>query len=188
MSQVIKDNLETILGELRLALRRIDNGESECFRELLLEVPGVFVVGAGRSGLMVRAFAMRLRHLGLPVSVVGDILARPIQPGDLLVVASGSGETGSLVAIARKARELGASLALLTANPASTLADLSDCTVVFDAPTPKAPIAPGVESAQPMGSLFEQALFLFLESTIMDLMRQTGQDSSIMSQRHANLE
>lgn len=188
MSQVIKENLETILGELRLALRRIDNGECESFRELILEVPGVFVTGAGRSGLMVRAFAMRLRHLGLPVSIVGDVLSRPIQPGDLLVVASGSGETGSLVAIARKARELGASLALLTANPSSTLADLSDCTVVFDAPTPKAAVVSEVESAQPMGSLFEQALFLFLESMVMDLMRQTGQDSAAMFQRHANLE
>ncbi len=45
---------------------QIDN-----FIKALLSAKRVFVVGAGRSGLVVKAFAMRLMHLNIDVYVVG---------------------------------------------------------------------------------------------------------------------
>lgn len=184
----IRANFTSILEEVRAVLAQVDPERVDAFLGLIMEKPGVFAIGAGRSGLMIRAFAMRLGHLGLPVHLPGDILAPPIRPEHLLVVASGSGETGNLVTMARKAKDQCASIALITANPASTIGRMADCVVTLTAPSPKVERSPAVASAQPMGSLFEQSLLIFLEAVVMDLMRATKQDSAALFRRHANLE
>ncbi|MGZ4892148.1 MAG: SIS domain-containing protein, partial [Halobacteriota archaeon] len=53
----------------------------------------LFVMGAGRSGLVVKGFAMRLMHLGFNVYVVGETVTPAVETDDLLIVISGSGET-----------------------------------------------------------------------------------------------
>ena len=57
---------------------------------------------------------MRLMHMGKQVYVVGEIVTPSIQQGDLLLIVSGSGETESLVAMAKKAKRLGATIATVT--------------------------------------------------------------------------
>jgi Predicted sugar phosphate isomerase involved in capsule formation len=46
-------------------------------------------MGAGRSGLVAKAFAMRLMHLGMISYVVGETITPALQTGDLIVVLSG---------------------------------------------------------------------------------------------------
>jgi len=121
--------------------------------------------------------------------VVGEMVTPNFEPNDLLVVCSGSGETGSLVAIAGQAKRIGGKLALITIAPDSTIASLADVCVVIPAPSPKARAMDGlVASTQPMGALFEQAQGVFLDCTIVALMRRTGADAEAMFKRHANLE
>ena len=43
-------------------------------------------------------------------------------------------------------------------------------------------------SAQPLGSLFEQASQVFLDSIVLDLMTEINVDEETMQQNHANLE
>ncbi|MCT2342268.1 6-phospho-3-hexuloisomerase, partial [Staphylococcus aureus] len=43
-------------------------------------------------------------------------------------------------------------------------------------------------SAQPLGSLFEQASQLFLDSVVMGLMTEMNVTEQTMQQNHANLE
>lgn len=45
-------------------------------------------------------------HLGFKVSLVGEISSPHSQPGDLLIICSGSGETESLKSLAKKAVEV----------------------------------------------------------------------------------
>ena len=74
--------------------------------------------GAGRSLLMLKALAMRTIHIGLKVHVVGDVVTPALKNGDLLFLASASGETASLVNVATKAKQLGGTIvALLTISP-----------------------------------------------------------------------
>lgn len=178
----------SILHEVRAVLDQVSGEQALAFQKMVLEGPAIFLIGAGRSGLMVRAFAMRLGQLGLPAHLPGDALTPPIRAGHVLVVASGSGETGNLVSMAAKAKDYGASIALVTANASSTLARMADCVVTLTAPSPKTKEPVKVASAQPMGSLFEQSLLLFFEAMVMEMMRITGQDSATMFHRHANLE
>src|SRR5690606_4733111 len=51
----------------------------------------IYLSGFGRSGLVARAFAMRLMHLGLDAAVVGETATPAIRTGDLLIVLSSSG-------------------------------------------------------------------------------------------------
>src|SRR5205823_2201810 len=53
-------DLEGVLDELGNAMRAVDPGELRALQERLGAARRVFVAGAGRSGLVVRAFAMRL--------------------------------------------------------------------------------------------------------------------------------
>jgi len=66
------NDLETVLDELGETMRAVDPGGLRALEERLVAARRVFVAGAGRSGLVVRAFAMRLMHLGLHAHVVGS--------------------------------------------------------------------------------------------------------------------
>jgi 6-phospho-3-hexuloisomerase len=131
---------------------------------------------------------MRLAHLGRPVQVVGDVTTRGIGAGDALLVASGSGETRGILAMARSAVENGAEVGVITIFPDSSLARLAACVVVIPAPTPKSQRENLETSIQPMGSLFEQTLLVTLDVMAMMLMQKLGQTSELMFSLHANLE
>lgn len=187
-SNSLKPTLESILAELSAVFARLDDATVAGLAEAILSSDTVFVAGAGRSGMLLRCFAMRLMHLGKKVYMVGEVVTPAIRAGDLLFIASGSGETASLASMARKAKSIGAKLALVTANPASTIAGLADVTVHIPALTPKAEVSGIVESRQPMGNLFEQSMLLLLEAIVMELMARTGKTSEEMFRVHANLE
>ncbi len=188
MTEFLKDGFSGILGELAAVSAAIDATAAEKLLNSLLAAPAVFTAAAGRSGLLLRCAAMRLMHMGRTTYVVGEVVTPAIHGGDLLLILSGSGETGSLVAMAKKGKALGANLAVVTANPLSTLSGLADLTLHIPAPTPKAAVSDFVPSGQPMGSLFEESAFLLFEAIIMEMMRRSGKTSDLMFERHANLE
>lgn len=186
------ETTRAVLEELAGVLGQVDEAAVAALEQRILAAPRVFVAGAGRSGLVMRAFGMRLMHAGLVVHVVGDATTPSIAAGDLLVIGSGSGETGSLQGMARKARGLGAELALLTIVPQSTIGQLASPVVELRAPSPKAAEptggAPRPRSIQVMGSLFEQSLLLLLDTVALRIARARGQEPPQLFARHANLE
>jgi 6-phospho-3-hexuloisomerase len=178
----------TAVEEIRSVATRVSAEEMDRLAEAIRAARSVFVAGAGRSGLAMRGFAMRLMHLGITAHVVGDVTTPALQPGDLLVIGSGSGSTSSLVAVAAQAVKRGGATALLTIDPESPLARTAAVVVRVPAPSPKSAATDGVSSRQPMATLFEQALGVLLDSCIMLLMRLSGVSEQAMFQRHANLE
>lgn len=179
---------KAVLKEIRQTLERIDSGAVDEMVQFLAQASSVFVAGAGRSGLMIRSFAMRLAHLGRSVQVVGDVTTRGIGRGDVLLVASGSGETRGILAMTKSAVEQGAKVGVVTIFPESSLARLAACLVLIPAPTPKSDREDPATSIQPMGALFEQSLLLTLDVMVMMLMEKLGQTSEQMFKLHANLE
>ena len=144
----------------------------------------IFLAGAGRSGLMIQSFANRLSHLGYSVSLVGEISAPHTQPGDLLLIGSGSGETPSLVNQAKIAKANGVSIGLVTTNSDSALGKLADVAVIIPAQSKQSEAV----TLQPMGSLFEQTSLFFYDSLVLNLMEKTGETNQTMKMRHADLE
>jgi 6-phospho-3-hexuloisomerase len=86
----------------------------------------IFVEGKGRSGLALRMAAMRLMHLGLQDYVVGETITPSIRAGDLLITCSGSGETEGVVAIATKAKAIGAQVVAIPTQADSSLGKMAD--------------------------------------------------------------
>lgn len=177
-----------MIEELSRTMARVSADETAALAAGILRAKRIFLAGAGRSGLIARSFAMRLVHLGLQAFVVGDATTPAIEKDDLLLIASGSGETGSLVGQAKKAAAIGAAVGLVTIFPDSAIGKLASYTVVIPAPTPKSTQKQDAVSIQPMGSLFEQSLLLTLDGVVLLLMAETGVSAEAMFARHANLE
>lgn len=181
--------LEQILTEMTACVRQVSADGLTRAGELIESSPRVFVAGAGRSGLCMRALAVRLMHMGKTVYVVGETTTPSITGADLLVLGSGSGRTASLLIMADQARNLGVKILLFTTDADSPLAQLSDLQVIIPAPSLKsAEGLPSRVSVQPMGTLFEQSLLILCDSLVLGMMQRTGVNSAQMFERHANLE
>ena len=178
---------ELVLQELQRTAALVRDEEAEQLVNGILNAKKVFVAGAGRSGFMARCFVMRMMHMGLDPYIVGETVTPNLEEGDIFIIGSGSGETKSLVAMAEKARSIGATVAAVTIFPNSTIGDLADIVIEIPAQA-KSGVDTGNKSIQPMGSLFEQSLLLFYDSIILRFMEKKGMDSDKMYGRHANLE
>ncbi|MFC4321601.1 6-phospho-3-hexuloisomerase [Litchfieldia salsa] len=183
---LIADNLSKIIEELTSSIGKMNSEEAEVLVNEILMSNKVFVAGAGRSGLMVKAFAMRLMHLGKEVYVVGETVTPGMGEGDLLLIVSGSGETKSLVSMAEKAISIGGKIATVTLSPDSTIGKLAATTVKLSGV--RKDEGDHNQSIQPMGSLFEQTVLLFLDAVILTLMSKDELTSTEMYGKHANLE
>jgi 6-phospho-3-hexuloisomerase len=181
--------IEQILGELGDCVRQV-SAESLAHTGALIESSSrIFVAGTGRSGLCMRAFGMRLMHLGKTVYVVGETTTPGIAATDLLILGSGSGRTTSLCAMAEQARHLGAQVLLFTTDAESPLARLSDRQVVIPAPSFRImDELHDSRSVQPLGTLFEQSMLILCDSLILGLMQRTRVSAKQMFAHHANLE
>ncbi len=140
----------------------------------------IFVVGIGRSGLVARAFAMRLMHLGYSTFVFGETITPRIGKDDLLLAISGSGETGYVVAIARKAKELGAKVIAVTSSQNSTLAKLSDLAILL-----KSKFGKEIANIAPLGTVFELTSMVFFDSLIAEIMERKKLKEEDLAKRHS---
>ena len=112
------------------------------------------------------------------VHVTGDVTTPALRKGDLLLAASGSGETAGILRTVMKAKDLGAVTALITANPGSSIAREAELVIGL----------PAQKSSQPGASLFEQELLITLDAFIAELMRTKELPPETVYRRHANLE
>lgn len=181
--------LSSIIGELSEAAAHIDESQVLKLANACESASRVFVGGAGRSGFVGRGLANRLLHLGLTVSFIGEPTTPPIDAGDLLIVISGSGRTASLLASAKKAKGLGASVATVTVDPTAPIGTLADEAVVLPGTSRLAEPGDGdITSIQPVGSLFEQLSWLVCDALIVTLRDRSGQSNDDLLARHANME
>ncbi len=176
-----------ILSEIRDTLEYLQDKEIDEFLKRILSSKRIFVAAGGRSGILIRAFAMRLIHMGFTAYVVGETITPSIRADDLLVVMSGSGETQSSYLILDNAKRAGAYTYLITAHQTSRMWQVAQGKIRIPGPT-KLSLLDKERSEQFIGSLFEQASFIFLESIIQELRTKTKMDSEGIMKRHANLE
>ncbi len=190
---------------MRLMARRIlgiaeslSDEEVEQFVEEILKAGRIYVMGAGRSGLVAKAFAMRLMHLGFSSFVVGETITPAMTGNDLMVVFSGSGKTKTVADIAETAKEIGARLALITSNRDSRIGRIADIIVIIEHQRDEVK-DDGAEfeirqmmgehkSFAPLGTLFETAAMIFADAVISRLMEITQTDEKELKNRHANIE
>ncbi len=166
----------------------MDEHEADHLLESILSSEKIFVVAVGRVMLSLQAFVKRLNHLGLSAWDVGATNEPPIGPADLLVVASGSGESVVPLAIARIAKLHGARVAHIGSNPGSSMRKYSDVFVRVPAPT-RLSLPGEIPSRQIMTSLFEQCVLVLGDMVSLRIAELRGlADPKSLEGRHANLE
>ncbi len=188
MTEAQKNPFEIALDELGAVLGRVDAAAIDRACHMLADAPQIVVYGCGREALQLKGFAMRLFHLGLPVSVVGDMTTPALGPGDVFLASSGPGETATVLTLMRIAREAGATNLLLTAQAGGSAAALADFTLLIPAQTMADDQTSQTHSLLPMGSVFEGALFLLCEVMVLKLKEMIGVSPDAMRARHTNME
>ena len=177
-----------ILSEIGRVLAAVPLRTTDRFAAEILRARRIFVTGQGRSGLMGKAFAQRLMQMGLTVYAADEVTTPAIARGDLLVVCSGTGETPINLLRVRIARRVRATVVVITARPRSSLTELAHHCIRLGARVGPEASWHATRSIQPIRSLFEQALLIYLDAVVLSLMGRLGARSGRMRKRHANLE
>ncbi len=174
------------LAELSQLLTHLDPAQIKNAVAALVSSPRIFTMGAGRSGLALQMAAMRLMHLGLQVHVAGEVTAPAIAVGNLLIAASASGTSTSVVHAAEVAKKAGAQVLAVTASNENPLASLADHLILLQAANKKQ--FSERSSQQYAGSLFEQSVLLLFDAVFHGMWQAGGVPAQELMKRHANLE
>lgn len=169
-----------IAERVTAALDRLDPAAIASAVALLGRAPATFVYGAGRSGIIGRAFAMRLVQIGLTAYVIGESVTPIVRRGDVVFILSGRGESQSSIQTANIVRREGAELIVLTGRASSKLAHIATALLPLEFPD-------DLERPRfaPLGTLFESASLRLTDALIAELLHVRGETEESMRRRHA---
>jgi len=168
-----------LLDRIAAVMEKVDWSSFVDLARMLPRANRTFVTGAGRSGLVARSFGMRLMHAGLPAFIPGETITPATGENDLLVAISCTGQTGYTDYLARRARQFGAKVVVITADGDSPLAREADKVVVIPATA---------EDIVVRAAVFEHAASLCLDAVFNVLSERLKLDLHEFRKRHANLE
>lgn len=200
MARLLRAAANSIVKSVGEAINAIPGKQVDRVVKILLKAQAkdkkLMIIGVGRSGLVGRAFAMRLMHLGFKVHVVGETITPALNSDDILFAISGSGSTTFVVAAAQIAKKVGAKIIAVTSYPNSSLGKLADYVVHIPGRVREAryrdyfsrQILGDHEPLAPLGTLFEVSSMVFLDSLIVELMDRLGKTEAEMRARHATIE
>ena len=180
----IQEWISQDLAEISTILERIDLERADKLMNELLEAERIFVMGMGRSGLVLEMFAMRMTQLGRRMLVIGASTTPAISQDDLLLLATASASRPYMIQAVKTARRQHAKIALITSSDGSELAQLVDSELVL----PRNTTQDDVKDPLPLGTAFEQSLLVFLDSMVSLMAQELGITEDSMAERHANIE
>jgi 6-phospho-3-hexuloisomerase len=179
----------TVVAELSAVFDKVDPDQMEAALDAIDGHQRIFMLGIGREGLASKAFAMRLTHYGKTVHWGWDDTTPNVSADDLFILASGPGNIPHLHYVAQMVKATGAQLLVVTGVPESGTPSLANIVLTVPAHTYGAEDGDDrVPSVQPMGTLFEQSLFVFYDLLYGLLIRRAGVEWSELSARHRNFE
>jgi 6-phospho-3-hexuloisomerase len=190
-------SMRQIIDHLGEVIDQLDIEATKAMLQKIMEGERIFVMGAGRSGLVAKAFAMRLMHLGFTVYVVGETTTPAVRPGDVAVAISGSGETRSIADLGKIVKGIGSTLVTVTSKKESTLGRISDIVVLLPSKTKidsdaggclEENMLGGYKNLPPLGTSFEITSLIFLDSLVAQLISLTGASEAELKSRHTNIE
>ncbi|MEM3555560.1 MAG: 6-phospho-3-hexuloisomerase [Candidatus Micrarchaeia archaeon] len=192
---MIQKRMEKLTQKIAEQLKEIDRKSIDQFIDSIINAKRIFIGGAGRSGLVAKAFGMRLMHLGFTVYVLGEVITPALSKDDLLILVSGSGRTISVVVAAKVAKEKGVKVVSITSDPNSEIGKLSDVVVQIKGRRPEEAkrdyearqLSGEHEPLTPLGTLFELSTMIFLDSIIDELMLRYKKSEEELKKLHADL-
>jgi len=194
-----KNNTRLVISEIEQSLLNVSPKQTQLLIDQIVSAQRVFLVAIGRVQLSLQCFGKRLAHLGVKVELVGSLTEKPATKKDLLIVASGSGESLIPIQITKKAKSIGCKIFLITSAKNSTIRKLSNFYVELKAPSKKDfgtnfnkslfdSSSKTQKSVQPMSSLFDQALHIYGDIVSLGIIEKLKISKKKLWKLHANLE
>jgi len=192
----VKTAMIEIVKHVNDVINELSEEQIQIMMDQVQKANRIFLIGAGRSGMAARAFAMRLVQLGLTAYVIGESVTPGMKKDDLLIAVSGSGQTDSVVLAAEVAKGIGSPVLAITSYPDSPLGEIADYTVVIKGRTKidiekehlKHQIEGKHSTLTPLGTLFEDSVMIFFDGIIAGLMKSMKAGEREMKDRHATIE
>jgi 6-phospho-3-hexuloisomerase len=188
-----KDLVSSIQDEIKEVLESVNEDKLNDFVTLLSK-PNVKVLGysAGRMGFGLKAFMMRLNHLGINAHWFGDNYVPPMGKDDVFICCSNSGTTKSVANIMDifRAKANGKVVAFV-GNEDSKMGKEADLTIKFktcNGGLNSADDPSKINSIQPMTTLTEQAMFILFDIVALMLINRLHIDLNETKQFHSNIE
>lgn len=195
----------SVLEELSSILSTVDKEDVTLLAHSIKGSKKICCFGVGREGLVMKALASSLHHLGFEAFCTGDTNMPQFGGTDLMLVSAGPSYYSSVSALALEAMRAGAMVIAFTAHKT---ADLPFAGHVIRIPAqtfpPSMPVInqsltgagadvvsflpKGKMSLLQMGASFEMSLWLMFECVSIMLRRVCHVSPSEMRARHTNLE
>ena len=174
------DAVAFLLETVGKVLKADRSGEIAETVETVVTAKHVFVYGVGRSGLVARAFAMRLVQLGIDCYFIGETITPVVGDGDVVLIVSNTGATMSAIQVANIARRVGAKVVTVTGVRGSKLSHASNPVLLLQTNG-------GADQARlaPLGTVFEDACLILLDAIVAEVLGRLAQTEGDMRARHA---
>ena len=192
-------NTSIIIDEISNTLLNIPQSQTHNLINQIIKANRIFLIAIGRVNLALQCFGKRLSHLGCKVELVGSLTEKPASKKDLLIVASGSGESIIPLHISKKAKSVGCKILHITSSKKSSIRSIADYVVELKAPTKivskikfKESLSDSASktkiSIQPMSTLFDQALHIYGDIVSMQIIEKLRINKINLWKNHSNLE
>lgn len=172
--------MKEIFEELAVLGENISEKEISDVVNLLLDSRSSLIIGlgAGRMGYSLQAFMMRLSHLGFNSYMIGDSSLPRVDSESIILVNTSSGETPSMLLLAKQAKEAGSTIVTFTTNKDSSIGIISDKLVEVKK----------IKSNQLMKTIYEQFSFLLFDYISNKIFNEGGFDKEKVEKNHSILE
>lgn len=181
-----------VLHEVEEIFKSFDSKEIDDFINAVLNAEKIVGYGAGRMGFGLKAFMMRLNHLGKNAYFMTDNYIPPMGKNDLFIVSSGSGKTKSVLAFLEIAiSKAGCNTLAITGDETSPMATLSNLHIKFKTCNGGLNSEDNFDkfnSIQPMTTLNEQVMFLFFDVIILMIIERMNINLKDTKKFHSNIE
>ena len=145
MNNLYHKNSKLIIDEISDIISKVSLKQTDTLINQILTSNRIFLIAIGRVNLSLQCFGKRLAHLGLKIELVGSLTEKPASKGDLLIVASGSGESIVPLEITKKAKKIGCKILHITSAKKSSIRKLANYVVELNTPTKKIIIAASIQ-------------------------------------------
>ncbi len=150
-----------IIQEISDVCEQVSEAEVHAVLSCIQKNHRIFVHGDGRSGLVIRCFAMRLMHLGYTVYVIGETITPAVEAVDVVIGVSGSGSSVSVQETLSRAKKKDATTIAVSAK-ANAFSEAADYSLIIPGAL-KGDQGEHRKSIQLLSSLFDQSLHVIMD-------------------------
>lgn len=190
----MEKTINTILDEIGVILNSFNENDVDAFCEFIMSHKNSKFLGysAGRMGIGLKSFIMRLNHLGIDAHWYTDNNIPRYKKNDVFICCSNSGETKTVRTILDIFKNKTGGFAIsLVGNEKSYIAEHSDFFLKFTSVNGgmnSKDATNKITSIQPMTTACEQAMMIFFDIVVLKLMEMMKITVDDMKNIHTNIE